>query len=49
MKDQDSQEQAPISELIANLLRARLASKLPESELTSLISETKERGKEGQE
>jgi hypothetical protein len=42
MKDQDSQEQAPISELIANLLRARLASKLPESELTSLISETKE-------
>ena len=42
MKDQDSQEQAPISELVANLLRTRLASKLPESEITSLISETKE-------
>jgi len=41
MKDQDSQEQAPISELIANLLRTRLASKLPESEITSLISEPK--------
>lgn len=43
MKEQDSQEQgALISELIANLLRDRLASKLPESVLTSLISETKE-------
>jgi hypothetical protein len=42
MKDQDSQERASISELVANLLRAKLASKLPESELTTLISETKE-------
>jgi hypothetical protein len=42
MKDQDSQEQEPISEIIANLLCSRLTSKLPKSELTSLISETKE-------
>ena len=44
MKDQDSQEQQgpPISDLIADLLRDRLASKLPESELSTLISDTKE-------
>lgn len=43
MKEQDSQEQgSPIGELIANLLRDRLASKLPESDLNKLISETKE-------
>lgn len=43
MKEQDSQEQGSlISGLIANLLRDRLASKLPESDLTTLISETKE-------
>lgn len=43
MKDQDSQEQGPpISDLITDLLRDRLASKLPESELTTLISDTKE-------
>lgn len=43
MKDQDPQEQGPpIGDLIADLLRDRLASKLPESELTTLISDTKE-------
>lgn len=42
MKDQDPQEQGPpISDLIADLLRDRLAAKLPESELTTLISDTK--------
>lgn len=43
MKDKDFQEQGPpISDLIADLLRDRLAAKLPKSELTTLISDTKE-------